>query len=324
MRVITGDECGLVKESIPELSRRNEDVGKNTQRNIEDGVSIIGNTTSDFSLNMSRTRGVVKLAFCNSQLNEDGALSFGALRLDGSLERWDGLAPCESHEDRMCRGSYKIAESMSNVFAKSTLPNDVTNAVWHRGRPIEMCSIPNQNSTRESNMVACCSSMGSIAIADLNNTDKGVMARHAAFSKNQTNSTISNSKGNLINKDMATTMAVDHEGKKIAVGGRERSITLVDVETGKNLWKVCLYKTLKICSNLLGLVKPRRLLYLIPAYAYFPTVAGQEFTTKSPNAPSTTHMVDYSSISIPDRHRSSLWVHQPSSCRYSLQTAANI
>jgi len=237
MRVITGDECGLLKESIPELSRQNEDTAKRPQRSLDHGVSILGNNTSDFGVNMSRPRAVVKLAFCNSQLQENGALSFAALRLDGSLERWDGLAPYQSKDDRMCGGSYKIAESMGNVFAKPKRPNNNTNDIWHRGRPIEMCSIPNQNSTEESNIVACCSSMGSIAIVDVHKMDEGVVTRHAAFSKNQTNSTISNTKGNVVNKDTATTMAVDHDGKRIAVGGRERSVTLTHAETGKNLWK---------------------------------------------------------------------------------------
>lgn len=243
MRIITGDECGLLKESIPELSRPSEDVVKRPQRSLDDGVSIVGNNTTDFGLNMSRPRGVVKLAFCNSRLQEKGALSFVALRLDGSLDRWDGLAPNQSKEDKMCGGSYKMAESMGNVFAKPMHPNNSTNDVWHRGRPIEMCSIPNQNSREESNLVACCSSMGSIAIIDVHKMDEGVIARHAAFAKNQTNSTISHTKGNVVNKDTATTMAVDHDGKRIAVGGRERSATLTDAETGKNLWKVCLSRS---------------------------------------------------------------------------------
>lgn len=239
MRIITGDECGLLKESIPEVSRASED-GKKKHQNAESGVSRLGNTGAE--LNMNRSMGIVDLAF--SQLdssNEDvgaGSLSFCALRANGSLERWEGFSPYDSKEDRICGGTYKMSNSMANVFE----PSDKS-ATEYQGRPIAMCSAHQyqtfSDKSSPNNIVACCSSIGRVSVIDTNNFGKGIVAQYDAYSKGNraAPSKISHTRGQFENRDIATAMAMSTDAQKIVIGGRERAATMLDVESGKNLWK---------------------------------------------------------------------------------------
>lgn len=69
MHLITGDECGLMKESIPELSRTNDPDGKQTLAQVAVGVSRIG----DGGLDMNRSRGIVDMSFYEIRLNDDAS-----------------------------------------------------------------------------------------------------------------------------------------------------------------------------------------------------------------------------------------------------------
>jgi len=250
MRIITGDECGILKESIPELSRTNKDDVKEAQPSVNMGVSRMGDT-GDAELQMNRTRGIVDLAFCqiDSSHEDDagaGSLNFCALRADGSLEQWEGFAPYKSKEDRICGGTYKLAHTLSNVFdAQDDVDVDMKVKDEYKGRPISMCSA-NQYQTFSSdsdlnkNIVACCSSMGLVSVVNTNAIEKGVVARYDAYSKGKSSepTKISYTRGQFLNRDIATTMAMSADSQKIVIGGRERAATMIDVETGKNLWKV--------------------------------------------------------------------------------------
>ena len=237
MRILTGDECGLLKESIPELSRPRDD-GKLP---IDVGVTCIDNSVSK----MCRSRGIVDLSFCQRmsndgddsvQKNHSGAFGFCALRANGSVEHWEGAAPFQTKEDKICGGSYKIIHTLDNVFETKDKKED-----YCPGRPIAMSSTlqyQNTNNTSRSNIVACCSSMGIVSIIDSNRMDGGVRTQYDAYSKSNNNAKLSYTKGNFENRDKATAMMMDHEARRIAIGGRERAATMLDVETGDKIWKV--------------------------------------------------------------------------------------
>jgi len=118
--------------------------------------------------------------------------------------------------------------------------NDDSVKIDDQERPIAICSATQQvqtSTTGRNNIIACCSSIGSLVIVNSKKMD--VIARYDIFSKkNEINSTtIANAKGNAVSRDLATAMVMGYDQKKIAIGGRERSATLTDVETGKCLWK---------------------------------------------------------------------------------------
>ena len=237
MRIITGDECGVLKESIPELSRPKDDV-KESKIPIDMGVFRLDDNSVD---KMCRTRGVVDLAFCQSpgleQADENSEkFGFCALRSNGTLEHWDGAAPFQSKEDRLCGGTYTMTHTVENIFKSKEDEEDSC-----KGRPIALCSAlqyQNFRNTSRSNIVACCSSVGMVSLLDSQNIGQGVKARYNAYSKSNSNPKLSYIQGNFENRDMATAMAMDHEAKRIVVGGRERAAVMLDVETGEKMWKV--------------------------------------------------------------------------------------
>lgn len=257
MRIITGDECGLLKESIPELSRPVDGSSMSTQM----GIARLDDPSDAFV--MDRKRGIADLAFCQWQGNHhmegddddnddneddtvsgehEGTLSFCALRNDASIEKWEGFAPFQSKEDRICGGTFKIRDTITNVFGDSSSAAEPT----YTGRPIALCSshqyqtytdYSNKTQPHNSNIMAACSSMGLISIVDSNQFSNGIVAQYDVYSAKSSNTTISYTRGNIINRDIATAMAMSADSHKLAVGGRERSATMMDVQTGKQLWK---------------------------------------------------------------------------------------
>jgi hypothetical protein len=69
------------------------------------------------------------------------------------------------------------------------------------------------------------------------------VATYEPHGKNST-PTISYTKGNFSNNDITTAMAMDFDGQRLALGGRERETILLDIATGAVLWKVrsCLHQ----------------------------------------------------------------------------------
>ena len=85
MRLVTGDECGLLKETIPELGRKKKNPSDviapyNAMPDVtKDGVSRI-----DPKEIQKRSRGVVDMVW----MNEENS-SFGVLRKNGSIDLWN-------------------------------------------------------------------------------------------------------------------------------------------------------------------------------------------------------------------------------------------
>ncbi|KAL3760358.1 hypothetical protein ACHAWU_000333 [Discostella pseudostelligera] len=75
---------------------------------------------------------------------------------------------------------------------------------------------------------------------NMSNTDSStIVLPHPSSSKNPSNSigTLTYTKGQHANTNLATCFTVDTSGTKFAVGGRERSVVVLDVESGNVLWK---------------------------------------------------------------------------------------
>jgi ribosome biogenesis protein NSA1 len=254
MRLITGDECGLIKESIPELSRvdhesKNEGNSSYEMMNtMSHGVSRIGSLDDC----MDRNRGVMKLAFCsspqdqnNNNNDEDGGrfdfFHFCSIRMNGVVELWEAYAPHTTKEDKICGGSYKKLDDINNIFKTSKCgeKGNLNDGNSHSlGRPVDMCSTQKyQHSVNNKDFVACCSSMGCISIINTREFTKGVKAQYQVFMKPNEVVNISYTRGNFVNRDIATAMTMDFDGSRIAIGGRERSLTMIDTESGKQIWK---------------------------------------------------------------------------------------
>ena len=206
MRIITGDECGLLKETIPELCRpkSHDKFSPSTQ----DGVHRVDPTEYQ-----SRSRGVVDMAFTSPPS------SFAALRVYGSIELWH-----EKHATMQDFGTYHRTKTSDNIFAGN---KDDQSDTQPRTRPIALDALLDKN------RLCAADSLGRIAV--LKADSASIEANYSPFAKQA--STISYTKGQYLNMDICSAMAVDSVGSRIAVAGRERETTLVDLETGDTVWK---------------------------------------------------------------------------------------
>ena len=235
MRILTGDECGLLKETIPELSRCSDSAGV-TQPASDEGVSRLDYDGSPGT--MSRSRGLVGMTFVPCHDGDD--IAYSALRVDGSVERWQGSIPKEVGKSGISKsaGRYQMTHSWKNIFATNGKTAGDTKHSPTVGRTTAIAGSKSSSSDPK-NIIACCTSMGRISVMDMFHLEKGVVAQYDAFKVNANNDRITVTKGKFQNRDIATSMAIDPaDSSRIAIGGRERETILLDIETGKNLWKV--------------------------------------------------------------------------------------
>jgi len=249
MRIITGDECGLLKDVSPTLGRNNNIIRNSSSKAQSSTIinlsHVNGSSSSqDIMSSMKRSQGISGLAFCCPQPNSQ--LAFCALRFNGMIERWEGrftndkgTSNQDDDDDRLSKSSnttYVKTHSWDHILFKKNVHEEF------KGHPIGLCSSQRyQNPSTANNqdcIVACCSSMGYVSIFNLSSTLNG-LCTYEPFRKSSNNPPkITYTKGECLNKDIATAMAMDYDGKRLALGGgRERETILLDITTGTIIWK---------------------------------------------------------------------------------------
>jgi len=317
MRIITGDECGLLKETIPELCRPDINNGvspysavhhgraRPSATSIQAAAASYGNynTTDPTSSGggqsvvvsqrakavsrletnddaQCREKGIVSLTFLPPNNANDGgasssaAFQFAALRMNGVVETWTGnrTIPGNEEESNVTAASYeksgglvnsvllnqddeKESEeeiSSSNIVSDENT-NDASSSVsvnkgWNAKQPIRPIGMV-LSSINKIPMLATCDSIGTVSLLDPNQMTRGVVSTFNAFgidcslpgpssSKNAIGKgTLTYTKGRFANSNIATSLAMCGGGERIIVGGRERGMRVLDLETGKLLWK---------------------------------------------------------------------------------------
>ena len=234
MRLFTGDECGLLKECIPEISRSNqakEINGAKEASNLPPRYNSIairrdGVCRIDPNEVQSRRRGVADMVFLD-ETNSKQETSFAALRMNGSVEFWNG-----SVTSRKSFGRYDNIHTVSgDVFVASPSPYI---------RPLGLAAFP------QAKRLCAGDTCGNISIISYFGDDVGgdgegggdVVERYNAYSSSkQKSNVISYTPGKYENNHLATAMAGDPINNRIAVGGRERAATVLDLATGKVVFK---------------------------------------------------------------------------------------
>jgi ribosome biogenesis protein NSA1 len=205
MRLLSGDECGLIKETIPEVGRpeRKETGPTNVtahQITVEKGIQRID------EFKQTRARGVMAMTW----MEKSG--QFAALRANSSIEVWEG-----TYGDSMKKpGSYSLTQTIENVF-------DSTSG----GRPLLSLGYAKQ-------LLCAADSLGNVAI--VNPHKASVVTTYTAYASSTQGPTITYTKGNVTNTQLATAMATSSCGR-IAIGGRERETTILDINNGSQVWK---------------------------------------------------------------------------------------
>jgi len=224
MRLVTGDECGLLKEIIPELGRKKK--GPNdiiTPYNAMPDVVTEGVSRIDPKESQKRSRGLVDMVWTDEGdgiISQDGgssSSSFSVLRKNGSVELWDATI-----DNKKSFGQHTLKCSTSNnIFGGDANP-----------RPLGLGYFHQQNRLCAGDM------LGNIVILDVKNKNKcDVIQTYNAYTTNKRSNTISYTPGKLDNSQLATAIAFDTAHARAAVGGREREVCLIDILTGKLIFK---------------------------------------------------------------------------------------
>lgn len=220
MRLITGDECGLIKETIPELARaKQRSATKPVQvQNSPRAVAVVKNVgTAVVNVGLTiptRTKGVVDLTW----LETDEDNSFASLCIDGSVQVWQ-----RSVSEEQTYGRYRQVAAHANIFA-SQQTQTTHRSIHPSTSPIGMSAFPASNA----NLLCAADAQGNVTI--VNHTAETPIVRQ--FSPLATSAPSNGSKDPLI-----TAMAVDAKRARVAMGGRERETVLYDLETTQAVWK---------------------------------------------------------------------------------------
>ena len=221
MRLISGDECGLLKEVIPELGRKKKDPNALIQPHsamidvTREGVSRI-----DPKESQTRDRGVIDMVWLNENTSntddQKNCSSFGVLRRNGSVDVWTA-----NTEKRKSFGQYSLDCSISeNIFGK----ND-------HARPLGLGFF------NEHSCLCAGDTLGNIVVLNCQKNNLDVVQTYNSYTSNKKGNKISYTPGKLENVQLATAIAFDPIRARTAVGGREREVCLTDISTGKLVFK---------------------------------------------------------------------------------------
>lgn len=275
MRLITGDELGLLKETIPELCRPpptdasglplhnlptwmmgSSAVNKRARpsaTSIQAAASAYGQGSSIDSSGavnrlenegiMTRDRGVVSLSFVPGSSGSD-AFQFAALRMNGTVEKWaasrdEPYNGEKNSEANITPARYRIVSSYNDVFGTKERAEEVIDEEsdngnkrkgWHANPPVKPIGLLSTTSNDKTVLTAADSS-GAISILS---DSCQLITKYHAYESNDV--VLSYTKGGFANNHVASCIAV--KGDVLAVGGRERGVRVLDLESGKCVWKV--------------------------------------------------------------------------------------
>ena len=218
MRLITGDECGLLKEIIPEVGRpKRPDEFRGVTQQEAFPVTLDGVQRMAPAEVQSRARGVVDMCWLDGDDDDDDS-KFAALRVSGEIQLWENL----QWTDRTF-GKYHCVETIRDVF----VDDKTTDSQQLPNRPLALRYFSKQN------RIAAVDSIGRLSI--INPKSKNIVATYSTINTSSTD--LSYTKGQYTNKDLCTAMDADYIHNRVAVAGRERETQFMDIETGKAVWK---------------------------------------------------------------------------------------
>lgn len=222
MRLITGDECGLLKVIIPERSSNpknkdrdyDEEESHATPHNAMPHVALDGVKVIDSKESQSRSRAVIDMAYTSEE-----ELSFATLRKNGSVQVWE-----QNADSKKTFGKYRKLLETKCIF-KSVTDEAIRNA-W---KPLALGAF-----SKDARLCAG-DSFGNLSVVNMENGN--VIQTYNAYKTSKGRATISYTPGNNLNTQLATSMAYDLRNGWVACGGRERETIVVDLATGNVVFK---------------------------------------------------------------------------------------
>jgi hypothetical protein len=234
----------------------------------DDGAMEDDTSSADFHFATLRMNGVVQLWMgSRSRGNDEGHVTPAAYKQIGLCQ--NVLQDVTTTSDGNKRRSEENENDASSSFVdgNKTSPSSTNNSDsavtgWNAHQPIRPIAMVSSrkydttNSSSNSNnpILACADSMGNISLLNSNNLQKGIVSTYNAYdlstnqiinaqSKDNRKSTTSNNavltytKGRYANTAICTALELCSGGEQLAVGGRERGVRVLDLESGKLIWK---------------------------------------------------------------------------------------
>ena len=215
MRLITGDECGLLKECIPGLVKHKDQAKTTNSFQLktpvvsDQGIRRINN--GDRS---SRRRGVVSLAWTKA----DADTEFASLHMDGTVELWERSV----HEHTRAFAAYRHGRKIHNIFATPT-ENSTLDPL---SRPLSLSRFDKDGKS----FLCACNMAGKVVLIDPDESQtEPVLSSFSAF---KTSTSDKESRYPIV-----SAMAVDRKQGHVACGGKERETVLWDLQTSQQVWK---------------------------------------------------------------------------------------
>ena len=242
MRLITGDECGLIKECIPELSVSKRKEGNNQNWGAHD-LEVTKDKgflrVHDEGVRQARQNSVVDLAWVNSKQDT----SFASLRIDGVVQIWLR----SSLEDKeYARYRSRPFGMTTNIFAASPTPqgaqqqresksnNPEPTIICPWTKPLGLFSCQDTSERDAGSRLCACNALGDVVVLKSDAVEKdddtsAVLSRFSVVSSKDDKNKFGNAH--------ITATGFDCKRKRVALGGQERETTLWDLESSKQVWK---------------------------------------------------------------------------------------
>jgi len=243
MRILTGDECGLLKEYLPsQVKAPSKDAADPTATVVvtSDGIRRINNAEQ-----MARRNAVVGLTWMPEHHH------FAALRVDGTVQVWEGTY--EAHQ----AGAYRPNVEIARVFSSSTADDNTNNRQSDDDVENETASSASSDDVNNNppraigihswsshNRLVACNTAGTIAVIDpfAQEQENCVVKKFETFASSsssiettkQQREEQSSSRSSTI---QTTAFALNPEDGIAAVGAKDRETVLWDVNTGTQVWK---------------------------------------------------------------------------------------
>jgi ribosome biogenesis protein NSA1 len=253
MRVLTGDECGLLKEFVPEIAHAKQQSSSSSDPKkdivLPTHYDIMQKINTQHGIQrvaldepQSRTRGVISLTMVHDDDDDDNdKFTFAALRHNGSVQLWQGTKQARgdsnnnNHQKNKFAHYQPLAQPISgNIFetiqAKSAILDQVP------ATPLAMQCTQSKTDPR----LVACDTHGHVVILKVEEEEKkslSILHQFSALTNTPDNITLTYTKGNVLNRQFASAMALHSNNNTVAIGGRERDVRLLDLETGKATWK---------------------------------------------------------------------------------------
>mmetsp|Transcript_18356 Transcript_18356/g.42339 ORF Transcript_18356/g.42339 Transcript_18356/m.42339 type:complete len:501 (+) Transcript_18356:122-1624(+) len=221
MRFISGDECGLLKEVIPELGRKKKDPNALIQPySAMIDVTKEGICRIDPKESQKRERGIIDMIWINegheNKDDEENSSSFGVLRRNGSVDVWTS-----NIEKQKSFGRYTLNLSTpKSIFGTKDC-----------ARPLGLGYFNKEHRLCAGDV------LGNIAVLNCQENKCEVVQTYNSYTANKIGKTISYTPGKFQNVQVATAIAFDTNHARAAIGGREREVCLTDISTGKLVFK---------------------------------------------------------------------------------------